>query len=50
MGQAARGARDPSLDGPNLTEMALRLQAALRRPIKPIEQVPSPQSNRPRPM
>jgi hypothetical protein len=34
----------------NLTEMALRLQAALRRPIKPIEPVSSPQSNRSRPM
>jgi flagellar protein FliO/FliZ len=34
----------------NLAEMALRLEAALRRPIKPVEPTPSPDSNRPRPM
>jgi hypothetical protein len=34
----------------NLAEMSLRLQAALRRPIKPVKPVPSPQSNRPPPM
>jgi flagellar protein FliO/FliZ len=40
-----RGAQDKDS---NLAEMALRLEAALRRPLKPVEPAPSLESNRPR--